>query len=200
MGRPSQITSWGDSGSYLVDLKAAALLDLKPMLKSPGAGRHSVTREILRFADHLGHLYSGTSDVRGRLTAFLNDVMSLADAGYRRRSLEIYSMHWDISGQVLDARMLRNTRRQTLEWFTYIGPRHTTLQFPQFGPVNVRHLEPVPFAENRYWLPVSTPCLLDDLVHSIDALRTTVPQAERVAAWNRAVAEFPLILDFEFTP
>src|SRR3990172_9181630 len=49
----------------------------------------------------------------------------------------------------------------------------------------VDHLEPVASTTaGRFWLPVSTKCLVEDLMCSIKVFEKAGPENERVTAWN----------------
>jgi hypothetical protein len=57
--------------------------------------------------------------------------------------------------------------------------------------VIVTHLKPVenPTDSKVFYLPVSTVCLIDDLIESIDEFQKMGPEDERITAWNRASRE-----------
>ena len=61
------------------------------------------------------------------------------------------------------------------------------------------HLEPLPSTGGgRFWLPVSTVCLIDDLGASIEHFAQSGPEGDRVAAWNQASGDLPNPVQYEF--
>ncbi len=66
--------------------------------------------------------------------------------------------------------------------------------------LTVTHLEPVVYIAGRsFGLPVSTNCLLDNLVAAIDHFADSGSANERVTAWNRAARELTAREPFDFT-
>ena len=92
-------------------------------------------------------------------------------------------------------------RRTDTAWLCYQGNRLGQQIEPEgIGQFTVTHLEPVVYVAGRsFGLPVSTNCLLDDLVAAIDRFMAAGPEDERVTAWNQAARELTAMEPFEFT-
>jgi len=98
-----------------------------------------------------------------------------------------------------EPKLLANSEGQSLWWACYRGGRHARVVI-EGQEAEVTHLTPLPSAlgGSFFWLPVSTVCLIDDLVASIDCFAQSGPEADRVAAWNRAAQDLGAIVWFEF--
>jgi hypothetical protein len=120
---------------------------------------------------------------------------------YRRRAGEISQMYRCGTIHEFEPKVLENKKGQTLAWLCYQGNRAgQQLDLPEVGRLTVTHLEPVVYVAGRsFGLPVSTNCLLDDLVAAIDRFLAAGPEDERVTAWNRAARELTAPEPFDFT-
>ena len=87
------ISQWPDALPYLSNLAATVNGDIRPLLGTSGGAPFAVSREVLSYVDHLGHLYSGKSAVGDRTVQYLSNVMSLTDQNYLKRAREIYQMY-----------------------------------------------------------------------------------------------------------
>lgn len=192
MGQVPLLQAWKDAEPYLEMLKDTVRKDIRPLLSLPDKAPFAICREVLSYVDHLGHLYSGRSQVSQvgeRSRDFLKRVMSVIDPNYGKRASEIYQMFRCGTVHEFEPKTLENRSGQTLTWLCYAGPRRHTITIAGKA-VSVVHLEPVPgLAATEYRLPVSTECLVDDLELSIDNFRRAGPDNERVTLWNRAGRE-----------
>lgn len=198
MAQVPTITSWGEAIPYLTSLKDTILADVRPLLHLPGAAPFAIGREVLSYLDHLGHLYSGKGQVGERSRVYLKEVMSLVDTNYGKRAGEIYQMYRCGSVHEFEPKVLENRKGQLLLWFYYKGERTEAIEVSQ-QTLTVTHLEPIAAGGKKFWLPVSTVCLLDDLICSIDEFGKVGPEEERETAWNRAARDLgcPEPFDFE---
>jgi hypothetical protein len=179
-------------------LKGAVGADIRPLLVTAGAAPFAINREVLSYVDHLGHLYSGKPEVGQRSRDYLVEVMSKADPNYARRAGEIYEMYRCGSVHEFAPKVITNSKGQLLGWFCYKGERRARINV-EGQEVTVTHLEPLTSAQvKRFWLPVSTVCLINDLEASIDHLAQAGPEADRVAAWNRAAQQLGAPVLYEF--
>jgi hypothetical protein len=131
----------------------------------------------------------------------MDHVLGEVDPNYRRRAGEVYQMYRCGTVHEFAPKMLENRKGQTLAWLCYQGNRERQQIQPEgIGHLTVTHLEPVVYAAGRsFGLPVSTNCLLDDLVAAIDRFMVAGPEDERVTAWNRAARELTAPEPFDFT-
>jgi len=166
-----------------------------PLLDTNGAAPFAICREALSYIDHLGHLYSGRAQVKERSQDYLEQVMSRVDPYYRTRAREIFQMYRCGPVHEFEPKVLENKKGQLLKWLCYKGDR--TANIDTIGPV--KHLQPVKDKEGKgFWLPVSTGCLIEDLLRSIDQFEKATPEDERVTAWNRAARELACPEPFDF--
>jgi hypothetical protein len=151
--------------------------------------------------DHLGHLYTGSPQCGSRFRAFMEQVLGEVDPRYRRRAGEMYQMYRCGTIHEFEPKLLENRKGQTLAWLAYQGSRAgQQLDLPDIGHLTVTHLEPVVLVAGRsFGLPVSTNCLLDDLMAAIDRFLAAGPEDERVTAWNRAARDLTAPEPFDFT-
>lgn len=193
------IATWPEARPYLQTLKGSVDADVVPLLATAGAAPFAINREVLSYVDHLGHLYTGKAPVGQRSRDYLTDVMSHVDPRYATRAGEIYEMYRCGSVHEFAPKVITNSKGQFLGWFCYKGARVAQIQV-EGRDVTVTHLEPLPSTQaGRFWLPVSTVCLIDDLKASIDHLAAVGPEADRVAAWNRAAQQLAAPVKHEFT-
>src|SRR5437764_1458320 len=87
------IAAWPDARPYLQVLKDSVGADIRPLLATVGAAPFAITREVLSYVDHLGHLYTGKAPVGQRSRDYLTDVVSRVDPRYAKRAGEIYEMY-----------------------------------------------------------------------------------------------------------
>src|SRR5262245_50673347 len=130
MGKLGNIAKWSDALPYLTNLKETILRDVRPLLAVPGAAPFSVARESLCYVDHLGHLYSGKTEVAARFRDYMTDVMSRVDGMYRARSSEIYHVYRNGPVHEFEPKVLENKNGQLLAWFMYVGPRSASVKMP----------------------------------------------------------------------
>ena len=194
------INRWLEARPYLINQRETVGRDLRRLLADQGAP-FAVCREAVSSIDHLGHLYTGSSQCGGRFRTFMEQILGQVDANYRRRAGEVYQMYRCGTVHEFEPKMLENKKGQTLAWLCYQGDRAAQqINPPGIGLLTVTHLEPLERVAGRsYWLPVSTNCLLDDLVAAIDSFIAAGPEDERVTAWNRAARELTAPEAFEFT-
>jgi len=84
-----KIAKWSEALPYLSNLKDTILRDIRALLVVPGGAPFSIARETLCYVDHLGHAFTGRSDVGGRFQDYMKEVMSRVDPMYRARSAEV---------------------------------------------------------------------------------------------------------------
>ncbi len=192
------IAAWADARPYLQGLKGTVDGDIRPLLATTGAAPFAISREVLSYVDHLGHLYTGKAQVGQRSRDYLTDVMSRIDRRYAKRAGEIYEMYRCGSVHEFDPKVITNSKGESLGWLCYRGPRVALTQV-EGREIPVTHLEPAASIQaGRFWLPVSTVCLIDDLEASIDQFAAAGPKSDRVAAWNRAAQQLAAPVRYEF--
>lgn len=194
------ITIWQEAGPYLQILKKTVAADICPLLDLPGHAPFAICRETLSYIDHLGHLYSGRGQVGDRSREFMKQVMAKVDSNYGKRAAELYQMFRCGPVHEFEPKVLENKKGELLMWFCYPGLRVDSFEVDG-SKISVVHLEPVASATvGRFWLPVSTRCLVDDLMCSIEVFERAGPENERVTAWNRAARDLNIPEPYEFTP
>ncbi len=200
MAQVPTISNWQEVRPYLDNQRAVVEGDLRPLLADHGAP-FAICREVVSSIDHLGHLYTGSSQCGVRFRAFMENVLGDVDPNYRRRAGEVYQMYRCGTVHEFEPKVLENRRGQTLAWLCYRGNRvGEQIRMEWCGEITVTHLEPVAYVAGRtFGLPVSTICLLDDLVAAIDRFIVAGPEDERVTAWNRAARELIAPEPFDFT-
>lgn len=192
------IAAWPDARPYLQALKGTLADVILPLLATSGAAPFAINREVLSYVDHLGHLYTGKAQVGARSRDYLADIMSRVDPRYAKRAGEIYEMYRCGSVHEFAPKVITNSRGESLGWLCYKGPRAARLHV-EGRELAVSHLEPLATTQaGRFWLPVSTVCLIEDLEASIDHLLAAGPEADRVAAWNRAAQQLAVPVRYEF--
>lgn len=200
MAQVPTISRWQEAHPYLHNQRATVERDLRRLLADQGAP-FAICREVVSSVDHLGHLYTGSSQCGARFRAFMDQVLGEVDPNYRRRAGEVYQMYRCGTVHEFEPKVLENRQGQTLAWLCYQGNRvQQQIELEGIGQLTVTHLEPVVFVAGRsFGLPVSTNCLLDDLVAAIDHFAAAGPENERVTAWNRAARELTALEPFDFT-
>jgi hypothetical protein len=198
------IKAWKEARPYLETLKQTILADVRPLLDLPERAPFAINRDVFCYIDHLGHLYSGMvgkSNVGKRFQAYLKQVMKKVDSNYEKRAGEIYGMYRNGPVHQFAPEVLRNKKGQYLKWLCYAGERIDYDFKAQELKLKVTHLEPVqnPTDDTVFYLPVSTVCLIQDLLSSIDEFQKMGPEDERVVAWNRVASELTGPQHYEFT-
>jgi hypothetical protein len=200
MGQVPMIAAWAEAAPYLRNLSATVVADVQPLLSLPGHAPFAVCREALSYVDHLGHLYSGRGQVGDRSREYLRKVMAIVDVNYATRCGEIYQMFRCGTVHEFEPKVLENRQGDLLLWLCYHGKRIDAVDVDGARGA-VTHLTPIRSSTpNRYYLPVSTTCLVEDLVASIEAFVQGGPENERITAWNRAARELSTPEAFEFSP
>jgi hypothetical protein len=194
------ISSWKEAKAYLQMLKGTVSADIRPLLDLPGHAPFAICREVLSYIDHLGHLYSGRGQIGDRSREFMKQIVAKVDANYAKRAAELYQMFRCGPVHEFEPKVLENKKGELLMWLCYVGPRVTNI--PVDGITSsVVHLEPVASnTASRFWLPVSTTCLVEDLMRSIEVFETAGPENERITAWNRAARDLNTPEPYDFMP
>lgn len=193
------INAWPEARPYLHTLKATVNADIRPLLATAGAAPFAINREVLSYVDHLGHLYTGKPQVGQRSRDYLVHVMSRVDPNYAKRAGEIYEMYRCGSVHEFAPKVITNSKGQSLGWLCYKGQRRARINV-EGQEVMLTHLESLASSQaGKFWLPVSTVCLIDDVEASMDHLAQAGPEADRVAAWNRAAQQLSAPVVYEFT-
>ncbi len=193
-------SNWQEARPYLDNQRAVVEGDLRPLLADHGAP-FAICREVVSSIDHLGHLYTGSSHCGVRFRAFMENVLGDVDPNYRRRAGEVYQVYRCGTVHEFEPKVLENRRGQMLAWLCYRGKRvGEQIRMDWCGEITVTHLEPVAYVAGRtFGLPVSTICLLDDMVAAIDRFILAGPEDKRVMAWNRAARDLTAPEPFDFT-
>ena len=194
------IEAWEDARPYLENLKRTIIADVKPLLDLTGAAPFAISREVVCYIDHLGHLYSGNRKTQTRFQAYLTQVMCRIDPNYKNRWQEIHEMYRHGPVHQFTPKTLKNTKGQLLGWLCYAGVRNDYNFIDLELNLIVTHLKLVgnPTNNEVFYLPVSSVCLIDDLIGSIDEFQKIGPKDERSAAWNRAACELTRPKIFKF--
>ncbi len=202
------ITRWQDAEPHLRNLQATVQRDIRPLLGIADGAPFSVCREVLAYIDHLGHLYTGlgSRQVGMRFGTFMREVLGDIDLHYREQADVVYQMYRCGTVHEFAPKLLENGRGQLLAWACYRGPRTDWIRFedPRLpAPINATHLVPVQNPIRRagqdFLLPVSTECLVDDLIESIDRFIRAEQDNVRLEAWNIAARQVSGPYRFDFT-
>jgi hypothetical protein len=200
MAKVTIIQTWQEAGTYLQMLKRTVAADIRPLVDLPGNAPFAVCREVLSYVDHLGHLYCGRGQVGERSREYMKRIMARVDPNYGKRAAEIHQMFRCGPVHEFEPKVLENKKGELLLWLCYAGLRVDSFELDG-QRISAVHLEPVAAAGNkRFWLPVSTRCLIDDLMCSIEVFERTGPEDERITAWNRAARELATPEPHDFTP
>jgi hypothetical protein len=135
-----------------------------------------------------------------RESHYLKQMMSLSqiDPNYGTRVEEIYQIYRNGPVHEFEPKVLENRKGQLLQWLCYKGARSDNIEISGKS-LTLTHLEPVsPAGDKLFWLPVSTVCLIMDLLSSIDEFQKAGPEDERVTAWNRAARQLTCPKPFDF--
>lgn len=85
-------------------------------------------------------------------------------------------------------------------WLSYTGLRVDSIQINE-SVISVIHLEPIASTTpGSFWLPVSTKCLVEDLMCAIEMFERDGHENERVTAWNRATRDLTVPEPYDFSP
>jgi hypothetical protein len=117
--------------------------------------------------------------------------MCKIDPNYSQCASLIYQMYRNGPVHEFAPKVLENKKGQPLKWLCYAGGRcDYNFEVPEIKLV-VTHLKPVENPANNkvFYLPISTICLVMDLLGSIDEFQKMGPADERLTAWNRAARE-----------
>ncbi|HEX5369219.1 MAG TPA: hypothetical protein VFY10_07375, partial [Dehalococcoidia bacterium] len=148
--------------------------------------------EVLCYVDHLGAFLSGRNTSKGMSSdgkTFIDRYMRQVDQGYANGDL-LYEMYRHGTVHNFEPIKVKKAGR-IYKWFMFDGGRSTELKKHPFGLAQVMHLSPAPdpFKAAEVWLPVSTECLVLDLVESINLLRRDILSTpEMLGNWNRHAA------------
>ncbi len=209
------INDWREALPYL-DMHVQTLVsDILPLLNNQAGASHTISREFCSHVDYLGTLYTGTTcvgtmkvqvnrksglaQIQQRFVTYLQQVMGRVDSYYSMYANHIYRMCCDGPIHNFDPQPLKNeTDGTTLTWLEYQGARNATL-----GSIEVRHLQPFlnPNVPGLYHLPVSTRCLVLDLLSSIEIYKAGLEQADDLKRrWNEAavILSREKSVDFQF--
>jgi len=191
-----KIKGWNEASPYLDMLAQTIINDICPLLNTRGGAPFSVSRQVFSYVDYLGTLYLGTSktktgcavlaQVGTRFRRYLEDVMALTDTAYRRQAHVIYHMYRNGPVHEFDPKELKNESELTLSWLAYPGQRADTIRE---WDMPVRHLHPSQYPKQKdlYYLPVSTICLVQDLLNSIEYFKGGLEEPCRlIKPWNEA--------------
>ena len=66
MAQVPTISKWIEAKPYLENLRGSVEADVRPLLSTPGGAPFAISREVLSYIDHLGHLFSGKKGVGDR--------------------------------------------------------------------------------------------------------------------------------------
>ncbi len=202
MAQVPSITTWQEAGAYLQMLKGTVAADIRPLLDLPEHAPFAICREVLSYIDHLGHLYTGRGrgQVGDRSREFMKQIMAKNDSNYGKRASELYHMFRCGPVHEFEPKILENKKGEILAWLCYAGSRADSLEL-NGKCISVVHLELVSSAtSDRFWLPVSTRCLINDLMCSIEEFERAGPENERITAWNRAARDLTTPEPYDFTP
>jgi len=197
----TNITIWKEAGEYLQMLKGTVAADICPLLNLPGHAPFAICREVLSYIDHLGHLYSGRGQVRDRSLEFMKQMMKKIDPNYEKRATELYQMFRCGPVHEFEPKVLENKKGELLKWFCYVGLRKDRIELGDGQLIFVVHLEPFESpTRGQFFLPVSTKCLIDDLICSIEMFEKAGPENERITSWNRAARDLTTLEPYDFMP
>jgi len=199
MARVPKIKKWNEANDYLLNLRQTIVGDILPLLNTGGAAPFAISREIMSYIDHLGHLYSGKGPVGDRSRKFLKEIMSKIDQNYSKRAKEIYKMYRCGTVHEFEPQTLKNNKGNLLSWLCYKGERIDKITISD-KVFEVQHLQSRNSDnDNLFWLPISTKCLIQDTIESINIFIKSGPEDERVTLWNITSDELskPVLLDFK---
>jgi hypothetical protein len=180
------ITKWIDAKRYLEGLRGSIKADVAPLLSTAGGAPFAICREVLCYIDHLGHLFKGNVGVGERFKKYMDHIMANIDSNYSVRANEIYQMYRCGSVHEFEPKVLINNNNERLAWLCYLGKRSGLCEINS-QQVAVEHLKILlPSGSSVYYLPVSTYCLVNDLIESIGLFINSKAENDRVLSWNEA--------------
>ncbi|GEM_PF-7124602 len=197
------IKDWTEAGPQLDVLARAIEKDLVPILSFPEGAPHTVAREWACYVDHLGALFSGkVSHTQERFRIYLREVLSKVDAGYCHQADILLHMFRHGTVHEFDPKVLMNAAGQRVGWAVYTTRgrnQSITLEDGRSFPVShltiTRHIN----LSGQFALCVSTWCLVEDLLRSIDVFKTGMGNpAERTDSWNKVASELVKPTPFAF--
>ncbi|RJQ40687.1 MAG: hypothetical protein C4555_01065 [Dehalococcoidia bacterium] len=197
------INNWAEAGTQLDNLARAIEKDLVPILSFPEGAPYTIAREWACYIDHLGALFSGeVNHSQKRFCIYLDKVMSQVDAGYHDQKDILLNMFRHGTVHEFDPKVLVNLNKQRLGWAVYsTRGRNQNITLEDGRSFQVSHLKitPHPNLTEQYSLWVSTWCLVDDLIKSIDVFKTGMGNPnERIASWNKVALELVKPTPFDF--
>ena len=210
------INSWGKAKCYLEMLAQTVKDDIHPLLATKGGAPHTISREVFSYVDYLGALYVGTSNVKCdgrdglavvgiRFKRYLDEVMCKSDTGYKQYSEVVYQMYRNGPVHNFEPKNLTNRKKQVLKWMEYQGLRKANKLTIKIGDkeftIKVEHLLPckAPDRQKVYYLPVSTNCLIEDLLHSIEDFKSGLGKpGECMTHWNETARILNRLKEVDF--
>ena len=188
MAQVPNIQKWKDAKRYLEGLRGSIEADVVPLLSTLGGAPFAICREVHSYIDHLGHLFTGDAGVGKRFREYLKQIMKYIDDNYDIRANEVYEMYRCGSVHEFEPKVLVNDNKEYMAWLCYRGQRSSIIDI-QGQKVGVKHLIPLmPSGSKIYYLPVSTSCLVGDLIKSIELFINSRQESDRVKAWNNAAS------------
>ena len=207
------VNRWDEAKLHLDMIAGTVLADLAPLLQTAGGAPHTIAREVFCYVDYLGALYVGTSgmplgpdglaQVKARFTKYLEDIMGLVDTGYKHMAETLYQMYRNGTVHQFDPKALNNKAGELLSWMAYRGQRTE----PDLFPFPIQHLQKTQHPQRLvaggniplYVLPVSTACLIEDLLASIELFKLGLGNLQQsIAKWNETAALLNTPAQFEF--
>jgi len=197
------IKDWTEAGPQLDILVRAIEKDLVPVLSFPEGAPHTVAREWACYVDHLGALFSGkVSHTQERFRIYLHEVLSEVDAGYRHQADILLRMFRHGTVHEFDPKVLVNPAGQRLGWAVYTTQgRNQSITLEDGRSFLVSHLTITRYINlsGQFALYVSTWCLVEDLLRSIDVFKTGMGNpAKRRDSWNNVASELVKPSPFAF--
>jgi len=194
------IGQWSESAQHLDMIIRTIKEDLFPLKRKDLGGCTSygapftISREFSCYVDYLGTLYTGWTEwgkSGERFVAYLRDVLGLVNNGYKQHAELIREMYRNGPVHEFDPKVVFNSQGDKCGWLASVGYPPYAHDFDTSYGIKIHHLEIVqhPTDPKKYYLPVFTPQLLDDLIASIEYFKKGVGDLKaRVLCWNRAVA------------
>lgn len=204
---PENINRWEEASPYLDMLAHSIINDVCPLLNLPGGAPHAIAREVFSYVHYLGALYVGTekvplkhglAEVGVRFKKYLKEVMATTDPNYDAQAEVIYNMYRNGPVHEFDPKVLKNKKQEELGWYSYReGRQYTHVEWK----IAMHHLYRAqsPKDSTKFCLPVSSTCLIQDLLESIERFKRGIGDSdERVHRWNQTAAVLNRPKDFEF--
>lgn len=197
------INDWAEASPQLEVLARAIEMDLVPILSFPEGAPHTIAREWACYVDHLGALYTGkTNQSQERFRTYLQEVLSEVDAGYREQAGILLHMFRHGTIHEFDPKVLVNPSGQRLGWVVSNSPgRDQSIILEDGRSFLASHLRITAHLDliGQFALFVSTRCLVEDLLSSIDVFKTGMGNVpKRIDSWNKAASELVKPTPFAF--